>query len=45
MPAYHLMSGVIDGKHWSAVTTYQGKNIRLISESRARVEEAALYES
>lgn len=37
--------GLIDGKHWSAVMTHRGANIRLISVRRARTEEVALYES
>jgi uncharacterized protein len=37
--------GLMDGKHWSAVVTYRGVNVRLISVRRARVEEVALYES
>lgn len=41
----YLVTGVIDGKHWSAVITYRGANIRLISVRRARAEEVALYES
>ena len=41
----YLMIGVIDGKHWSAVITYRGTAIRLISVRRARAEEVALYES
>lgn len=41
----YLVIGVIDGKHWSAVITYRGANIRLISVRRARTEEVALYES
>ena len=41
----YMMIGVIDGKHWSAVITYRGTNIRLISVRRARAEEVALYES
>ncbi|MBU6504007.1 MAG: BrnT family toxin [Burkholderiales bacterium] len=41
----YLAIGVIDGKHWSAVITYRGVNIRLISVRRARTEEVALYES
>src|SRR6185312_22095 len=41
----YLVIGVIDGKHWSAVITYRGVNIRLISVRRARTEEVALYES
>lgn len=41
----YLVIGVIDDKHWSAVITYRGTNIRLISVRRARAEEVALYES
>ena len=40
-----LMVGIIDGKCWSAVITYRGTNIRLISVRRSRTEEVALYES
>lgn len=40
-----LVIGLIDGKHWSAVITYRGGKIRLISVRRARAEEVALYES
>ncbi|MFZ3159934.1 MAG: BrnT family toxin [Rhodoferax sp.] len=40
-----LVIGLIDGKHWSAVMTYRGANIRWISVRRARTEEVALYES
>ena len=40
-----LMIGLIGTKHWSAVITYRGKNIRLISVRRSRTEEVALYES
>ena len=41
----YLVIGLIGGKHWSAVMTYRGSNIRLISVRRARLEEVALYES
>ena len=41
----YLAIGQIDGKHWSAVITYRGANVRLISVRRARSEEVALYES
>ncbi len=40
-----LVIGLIDGKYGSAVITYRGTNIRLISVRRARTEEVALYES
>ncbi|UUZ76416.1 BrnT family toxin [Polaromonas sp. P1(28)-13] len=41
----YLVIGLINGKHWSAVVTYRGANIRLISVRRSRAEEVALYES
>ena len=40
-----LLVGQIEGKHWSAVITYRGSNVRLISVRRARTEEVAFYES
>ncbi len=40
-----LMIGKIDGKHWSAVVTPRGGNIRIISVRRLRIEEVAMYES
>jgi uncharacterized DUF497 family protein len=40
-----LMIGIINGRVWSAVITYRGTNIRLISVRRSRTEEVALYES
>ena len=40
-----LVIGKIDERHWSAVITYRGGNIRLISVRRSRTEEVALYES
>ena len=41
----YLLIGLMDGKHWTAVITYRGSNVRLISVRRARTEEVALYES
>ena len=41
----YLMIGLIQGKHWSAIITYRGLNVRLISVRRSRTEEVALYES
>ena len=41
----YLVIGLIEGKHWSAVMTYRGQNIRLISVRRARIEEVELYEN
>ena len=43
--ARYLMIGLIDGKHWSAVITYRGTNVRLISVRRARTQEVEIYES
>ena len=37
--------GKIAGKHWSAVFTYRGQQIRIISVRRSRKEEIELYES
>jgi uncharacterized DUF497 family protein len=41
----YLVIGLIDEKHWSAVITYRGASVRLISVRRSRTEEVALYES
>jgi uncharacterized DUF497 family protein len=41
----YLMIGKINGKFWSAVITYRGDNIRIISVRRSRDEEIELYES
>ncbi|MBM4207987.1 MAG: BrnT family toxin [Gammaproteobacteria bacterium] len=41
----HIVIGMIDGKHWSAVITYRGANIQLISIRRSRSEEINYYES
>ncbi|MDD5296095.1 MAG: BrnT family toxin [Rhodocyclaceae bacterium] len=41
----YLVVGLVRGKHWSAVLTYRGTNIRLISVRRSRTEEVSLYES
>ena len=40
-----LVIGAINQKHWSAVITYRGKNIRIISVRRSRIEEVNYYES
>ncbi len=39
-----LVVGRIDGKHWSAVITYRGEAIRIISVRRSRKAEVAIYE-
>lgn len=40
-----LVIGRIGEKHYSAVITYRGARIRLISVRRSRKEEVAIYES
>jgi len=32
------------GKHWSAIITYRGERIRIISVRRSRAEEVEIYE-
>ena len=39
-----LVIGTINQKHWSAIITYRGKNIRIISVRRSRIDEVNLYE-
>jgi len=41
----YLVVGKIGTKHWSAIITYRGEKIRIISVRRSRKEEVALYES
>ena len=41
---WYLIIGVIGSSHWSAVVTYRGPYIRLISVRRSRNEEVKLYE-
>jgi len=41
----YLLIGQINGKFWSAVITYRGENVRIISVRRSRDEEMELYES
>jgi hypothetical protein len=43
-PCY-LVIGLIGSKYWSAVITYRGEKIRLISVRRSRKREVELYES
>lgn len=40
-----LVIGKIKGRHWSAVITYRGENVRIISVRRSRDEEIELYEN
>jgi uncharacterized DUF497 family protein len=39
-----VVTGMIDGRHWSAVITYRGEVIRLISVRRSRPREVRAYE-
>ncbi len=40
-----VVIGKMNGKHWSAVITRRGDNVRIISVRRSRDEEVAIYES
>lgn len=40
-----LVVGKIGTSHWSAVITYRGDAIRIISARRSKMEEVNLYES
>lgn len=41
----YVVIGLIGAKHWSAVITYRGEKIRIISVRRSRRREVELYES
>lgn len=41
----YVVIGLIVDKHWSAVITYRGEKIRIISVRRSRKSEVELYES
>jgi uncharacterized protein len=41
----YIVIGKIGGKYWSAVITYRGEKVRIISVRRSRDEEIELYES
>ena len=41
----YLLIGKISERHWSAIFTYRGEAIRLISVRRSPKEEIELYES
>jgi uncharacterized DUF497 family protein len=40
-----IVIGLIGAQHWSAIVTPRGKDTRIISVRRSRIEEVALYES
>lgn len=43
--ARYMLVGKMGQKHWSAIFTYRGKAVRIISVRRARKEEVDAYES
>jgi uncharacterized protein len=40
-----LVIGQISAKHWSAIITWRGDRVRIISVRRSRQEEVEIYES
>ncbi len=42
--ARFLAIGLIGGKHWTAICTFRGETVRIISVRRARKEEGGHYE-
>jgi len=40
-----VVIGMMNGRHWSAVITRRGGNLRVISVRRSRDEEVEIYES
>jgi len=42
-PRFLIVAKRMD-KHWSAIITYRGENIRIISVRRSRPEEVDIYE-
>lgn len=40
-----LNIGKIDNRYWTAIITYRGDNIRMISVRRSRKEEMTIYEN
>jgi len=43
--ARFVFVGLLNGRHWSAIATFRGRTIRLISVRRARPLEVEAYES
>ena len=41
----HIVLRMIDGRHWTAITTKRGKRIRIISVRRSRKNKEACHES
>jgi len=40
----YLLVGLIDGLHWTAIITYRGETVRIISVRRSRHDEVLRYE-
>lgn len=40
----YIVTGVVDGKHWSAICTDRGGRVRIISFRRAHKKEEEIYE-
>ncbi|MBW3088530.1 BrnT family toxin [Bifidobacterium sp. 82T24] len=40
----YMVLGMIGGKHWTAIVTYRGDRIRIISVRRSRKREEELYD-
>ena len=40
-----IVVGKVSDKHWSAIFTYGGEKVRIISARRSRKEEIEIYES
>jgi len=40
-----MIIGKIENKHWSAIITYRGQTVRIISVRRSRKSEVKLYET
>jgi hypothetical protein len=40
-----IVIGKIEEKHWSAIVTYRGDAVRIISVRRSRTQEVSFYES
>ncbi|MGY6529587.1 MAG: BrnT family toxin [Cyanobacterium sp.] len=39
-----MVIGTIKGKHWTAIITYRGDRVRIISVRRSKTKEVSLYE-
>ena len=41
----YMLNGKIDDKHWSAIFTLRGENVRVLSVRRSRTNEVNAYEN